>query len=71
MQKLSLLVFSSAAFISVPVASQSMEAHTHGAATLDIAMDSGVIEVRFSSPAEDIFGFEIFGCFFLIAFIIS
>ena len=58
MLKIPTLVFSSAVLITAPVAAQSIDAHTHGAATLDIAMDGATIEVRFSSPAEDIFGFE-------------
>lgn len=37
---------------------QSMDAHTHGHASLDIALEGNSLALRFVSPAADIYGFE-------------
>lgn len=36
----------------------SQAAHTHGLATLSIALEDGLIEIRFESPAVNLVGFE-------------
>ena len=35
-----------------------LDAHEHGSATLDIAIDNNIIEMKFESPAVNIVGFE-------------
>ncbi|MFT5068062.1 MAG: hypothetical protein ACI9S7_000067, partial [Candidatus Paceibacteria bacterium] len=35
-----------------------LDAHEHGSASLDIAIDTNTIEMRFESPAVNIVGFE-------------
>ena len=39
-------------------ASEQLDAHEHGSASLDIAVDNNVIAISFESPAVNIVGFE-------------
>lgn len=43
---------------SALVSAQSMDAHLHGVATLEIAVSGQEFHARFEAPAEDIWGFE-------------
>ena len=40
------------------LASETLDSHEHGSASLDIAIDDNVIAIRFESPAANIVGFE-------------
>lgn len=37
---------------------QSVDAHTHGEAELQLALEGTRLQIRFQSPASDVFGFE-------------
>ncbi|MFT5506751.1 MAG: hypothetical protein ACI8XC_004479 [Gammaproteobacteria bacterium] len=55
------IVFSGvlAALLYLPVhANEPLDAHEHGSASLDIAIDGNVLVIRFESPAVNIVGFE-------------
>ncbi len=43
---------------SVHANASELDAHEHGSANLDIAIDTSTIEMRFESPAVNIVGFE-------------
>ena len=46
-----------------------LDAHEHGSASLDIAIDTNTIEMKFESPAVNIVGFEYAYCYFSFAFL--
>lgn len=51
-------LFSALLLVSVLTSAGAQEAHTHGLATLTLALENGVIEIRFESPAANLVGFE-------------
>ena len=44
--------------MSLTARSESQEAHTHGLATLTLALENSVLEIQFESPAANLVGFE-------------
>lgn len=44
--------------VSVMTRLGAQEAHTHGLATLTLALENGILEIEFESPATNLVGFE-------------
>jgi len=44
--------------ILISAGPESQEAHTHGRATLTLALENGILEIKFESPAVNLVGFE-------------
>ncbi len=44
--------------VSITAKAENQAAHIHGLATLTLALESGVLEIQFESPAANLIGFE-------------